>query len=146
MSLLARAEARAFTPETAAALRRGGFTLGMASTLGVLLLGTFARGGFQPWLLVFAALAFLPALLLLALSRTLPARRSISVLLVWLLCGFALLLIRVTPGTVAGLQPAWLLVPLAWALMVVELAAVTAAAWFAWYLYLKGAFSPEAAQ
>jgi len=30
--------------------------------------------------------------------------------------------------------------------MVVELAAVTAAAWFAWYLYRKGAFSPEAAQ
>ncbi len=136
MTLLARAETIAFAPETAAALRSAGFTLGLVSIAGVLALGTFGVGGFQPWLLMFAAMAFLPALTLLALSAALPARHPAAVGLVWLLCGFALMLIRATVEASTGF---WFspLVGLAAAL---EVAASVAMAWFAWHLFRQGAF------
>ncbi|MFY0635176.1 MAG: hypothetical protein JXQ91_15280 [Vannielia sp.] len=140
MTLLTRAETIAFSPDTASALRSAGFTLGAISILGVLALGTFG-GGFQPWLLIFAVIAFLPALLLLALSRALPARRPISVLLIWALCGFSLLLIRRTPSAGEGVEPQWLITPLIWTVAAAELVLALALAWFAWHLYRKGAFS-----
>lgn len=142
MSLLARAERHAFSQETADALRGAGFTLGIASTAGLLAL--VMLGGFQPWLALFAIVVFLPALLLLALSRTLPARRPVSVWLIWLLCGFAVMLVRVTPRAAEGLEPQWLLRPALQGLAVIELAFVVLVAWFAWHLFRKGAFTGEA--
>ncbi|MGR3793777.1 hypothetical protein [Vannielia sp. SX4] len=141
MTLLTRAETIAFSPETASGLRSAGFTLGALSIFGVLALGTFGGAGFQPWLLIFAVIAFIPALLLLALSRTLPARRPVSVLLIWALCGFSFLLIRRTPSVADGIEPQWLITPLVWTVAALELVLALALAWFAWHLYRKGAFS-----
>ncbi|WP_213546161.1 hypothetical protein [Vannielia litorea] len=137
MTLITRAETLTFSPDTADALRRGGFTLGLVSTSGVLALGTFSGGGFQPWLLIFAVLAMLPALCLLGLSAALPARNVAALPLTWALCGFALLLIRAMVAASAGF---WFapLVSLAAAL---EVTGTVALAWFAWHLFRKGAFA-----
>ncbi|SIN78568.1 hypothetical protein [Vannielia litorea] len=141
MTLLTRAETLAFSPETARGLRSAGFTLGFLSIVGVLGLGTFGGGGFQPWLLILAAVAFLPALLLLALSHTLPARKPVSVLLIWAICGFSFLLVRRTPSAAEGVEPQWLVTPMIWVVAVVEFVLAVGLAWFAWHLYRKGAFS-----
>ncbi|QDC08776.1 hypothetical protein FHY55_05790 [Oceanicola sp. D3] len=142
MTLLTRAETLAFAPETADALRRGGFTLGLVSTSGVLALGTFSGGGFQPWLLIFAVLAMLPALTLLALSAALPARRAVVLPLTWLLCGFLLMLIRATMAAAAGFWFA----PLVSVISAVEVTATIALAWFAWHLFRSGALAGEVAR
>jgi len=142
MTLLGKAEMLFFAKDTTDVLRSAGPVIAIIVGIGMVSVALFGGIGITPGLFLLGGVFLIPALIFYLLSRSIASRHPITVLLVWILCLYSLIvLLRGIPLAAEGVKPEQLFKPILYIFGALELAITIGLAWFVFHLYRHGKFT-----